>query len=132
MERKAEDENARARTRVRNQAVSSPTTPRSAHTGEKNREKVEHEKSRFDGKVYLLINHFIKPFLTILVKHSGYVGSQGPSGQMGRQEFWRVLSAPRDDPFHVFLGTTPVRRLATHTHHPATGHPLNAIDRRIP
>ena len=50
MERKAEDENARARTRVRNQAVSSPTTEepeattlasveqqntrRSAHTGD--------------------------------------------------------------------------------------------------
>ena len=96
MERKAEDENAGARTQVRNQAFSSPTTPRSAHTGDgsrgrgrrwantlcsghspepkanqKNREKAEEEKSRFEKDAYLLFNHSTKPFLTILVKHPG-------------------------------------------------------------
>ena len=75
MERKAEDENARARTEVRNQTFSSsPTedpkattlarvaqqnTPRSAHTGEKSREKVEREESWFEEQVYLPINHVI-------------------------------------------------------------------------
>lgn len=90
MERKAEDENVRARTEVRNQAVSKPTTkepkamtlaippkreqqntPGSAHTDEKNREKVEQKKSSFEGEVPLPIKKPIGPFLTILVKHSG-------------------------------------------------------------
>jgi hypothetical protein len=35
MKRKAESENARARTQVRNQVVSSAPTPRFAHTGER-------------------------------------------------------------------------------------------------
>jgi hypothetical protein len=87
MERKAEDENARARTQVRNQEASSQTTeeptattlvseaqqntPQSAHTGEKNREKIDQKKSSFEGAVHLPIEKLIGPFLTILVKHSG-------------------------------------------------------------
>ena len=67
MERKAEDDAAKRR--WANTLCSGQSPEPKAN--QKNREKVEHEKSRFDGKVYLLINHFIKPFLTILVKHSG-------------------------------------------------------------
>jgi len=57
MKRNAEGENARARTGVRNQAFYSPTTPRFAHTGEKNRGKPDHEKSSFEGNIDLLEDH---------------------------------------------------------------------------
>ena len=71
MKRKAEGENARARTGVRNQALSSPTTPRFAHTGEKNRGKHDHERTLFEGNTDLLEDHLPEQFPTILVKHSG-------------------------------------------------------------
>jgi hypothetical protein len=41
MKRKAEAENTRARTRVRNQEFSRPPTPRFAHAGERDRGKLE-------------------------------------------------------------------------------------------
>ena len=71
MKRKAEGENARARTGVRNQAFASPTTPRIAHTGEKDRGKHDHEKTSFEGNIDLLVDHSPEQFPTILVKHSG-------------------------------------------------------------
>ena len=70
MKRKAEGENERARTGVRNQAFSSPTTPRIAHIGGKNCGKHDHEKPSFEGNIDLLEDYLPEQVPTILVKHS--------------------------------------------------------------
>ena len=57
MERKAAGENARARSGMRNQAFSSPPTPRFAHTGEKNRGKLEPEKTPNEAKADIIEYH---------------------------------------------------------------------------
>jgi hypothetical protein len=77
MNRKAEGENAWARTRVRNQAVSSTTTQRFAHTGEKNRGKLEQEKTLDTGNIKGIEIQLPTPFSTILVKHSGWRVGKG-------------------------------------------------------
>jgi len=52
---------------VRNQAFSSPTTPRFTHTGEKNRGGLEHSKMSGDQKTDVLEDHPINPVPAILV-----------------------------------------------------------------
>jgi hypothetical protein len=70
MKRKAEGENARARTRVRNQLFFSPPTPRFAHTGERDCGKHEEEKTSVEGNGDVIEDHQLDPFPRIL-KPSG-------------------------------------------------------------
>jgi len=62
------NQNSRARTKVRNQAFSSPTTPRFAHTGEKNCGKHENEETLADRNAAVFEDQLISPFPSILVK----------------------------------------------------------------
>lgn len=63
---------ARARTGVRNQTISGPTTPGFAHTGERDRGKHEQQKMSVYGKPNTIEDHQPDPFPTIPVKHSGW------------------------------------------------------------